>query len=187
MKVFSGKDNAQELRSKLLNTPFSAKVIRHPSTKPIGGYKRKWFTLWLLPVATPSYELLSKMKVLLKFKTGEEFIFVIPKGFVTDFASIPRLLWSMYPPDGKHRGGAIPHDMGYAIKAYKRLMDEMFKQLLRSEKVDDSVVNIFFSAVNWFGFSAYKNRSKRSIEKASKLFIDNNNLDTVYLFLGDER
>jgi len=187
VKVFSGKDNAQEIRSRLLSTHFSAKVIRHPSTKPIGGYKRKWFTLWLLPVATPSYELLSKMKVLLTFETGEQFIFVIPKGFVTDFASIPRLLWFMYPPDGKHRGGAIPHDMGYAVHGFKSLMDEMFKQLLKSEKVEKSVVNIFFGSVNWFGSFAYKNRSKSSIEKASKLFMDSNNLDTVYLFLGDKK
>ena len=38
---------------------------------------------------------------------------VFPKGFVTDFASIPRLLHPMILPDGALYLGAIPHDFGY--------------------------------------------------------------------------
>ena len=35
----------------------------------------------------------------------------IPKGFVFDFASIPRLFWRLFPPaTGKHRLAALVHD-----------------------------------------------------------------------------
>lgn len=38
----------------------------------------------------------------------------IPKGFVTDFASIPRGLWNLFPPAaGKHSKAAVVHDAIY--------------------------------------------------------------------------
>lgn len=44
---------------------------------------------------------------------GEQFI-EVPKGFVTDFASIPRGLWNIYPPAaGKHSKPAVVHDWLY--------------------------------------------------------------------------
>ena|GEM_PF-719504 len=38
---------------------------------------------------------------------------VVPAGFVTDLASIPRLVWSFYPPDGPWVKAAIIHDFLY--------------------------------------------------------------------------
>ncbi len=38
---------------------------------------------------------------------------VVPKGFVTDGASIPRILWPIIPPFGPLLEGAILHDFGY--------------------------------------------------------------------------
>ena len=37
----------------------------------------------------------------------------VPVGFVTDFASIPRIFWSVLPPDGKYTHPAIVHDYLY--------------------------------------------------------------------------
>lgn len=41
---------------------------------------------------------------------------VVPAGFVTDFASIPRALWSIFPPLGPWARPAIVHDFLYATK-----------------------------------------------------------------------
>ena len=38
---------------------------------------------------------------------------LIPKGFETDLASIPRFLWPIIAPMGDLRYGSIPHDFGY--------------------------------------------------------------------------
>ena len=38
----------------------------------------------------------------------------VPKGFVTDFASIPRGLWNLWPPaSGKYAKAAVVHDVLY--------------------------------------------------------------------------
>lgn len=34
----------------------------------------------------------------------------VPAGYVTDFASVPRLFWIMFPPDGKYTKAAVIHD-----------------------------------------------------------------------------
>jgi hypothetical protein len=40
---------------------------------------------------------------------------IIPKGFVTDFASVPRVMWSIpgFSPTGPLLCGSIAHDFGY--------------------------------------------------------------------------
>ncbi|WP_353721348.1 DUF1353 domain-containing protein [Dyadobacter sp. 676] len=38
---------------------------------------------------------------------------VIPAGYRTDFATIPRLLWPLMPPHGRMANAAIAHDYAY--------------------------------------------------------------------------
>ncbi|MET3665187.1 DUF1353 domain-containing protein [Caulobacter sp. 1776] len=40
----------------------------------------------------------------------------VPKGFVTDLASIPRAVWILLPPDGPWVKGAVIHDFLYATR-----------------------------------------------------------------------
>jgi hypothetical protein len=35
----------------------------------------------------------------------------IPEGMITDFASIPRVLWSILPPFGRYSQAAVVHDL----------------------------------------------------------------------------
>jgi hypothetical protein len=37
-------------------------------------------------------------------------IVVVPRGFVSDGASVPRAMWSIYPPFGKYLEAAVVHD-----------------------------------------------------------------------------
>lgn len=37
----------------------------------------------------------------------------VPKGFVTDFASVPRGLWNLFPPTGSYGMAAVVHDYLY--------------------------------------------------------------------------
>lgn len=37
----------------------------------------------------------------------------VPEGFFTDFASVPRGLWNILPPDGQHTQAAVLHDFLY--------------------------------------------------------------------------
>jgi hypothetical protein len=43
---------------------------------------------------------------------------IVPTGFKTDFASIPRGLWNILPPVGKYDAGAVCHDLLYREGAF---------------------------------------------------------------------
>lgn len=171
----------------LLKKEFDVVIQKTPKTKPIGGYERKWFTLWLLPVAKIQYRLESDMVLLITFKNEEKFTFVIPKGFICDFASIPRLFWSIYPPDGNHRYPSIPHDMGYKAEIMREFMDRLFKKLLAKSDTPKQVQRVFYSNVSLFGRFVYMGHKKEEVEKARELFIDANTKESVKLFLGVEK
>ena len=40
-------------------------------------------------------------------------VFSIPEGYRTDFASVPRWLWSLVPPHGKMANASVVHDFVY--------------------------------------------------------------------------
>ena len=40
----------------------------------------------------------------------------VPREFLTDFASIPRIFWTVLPPDGKYTGAAVIHDYLYSLR-----------------------------------------------------------------------
>jgi hypothetical protein len=45
-------------------------------------------------------------------KTSPDFI-EVPVGFITDFASVPRILWVLLPPTGSYGKAAVIHDWLY--------------------------------------------------------------------------
>src|SRR5262245_43933742 len=45
-------------------------------------------------------------------------VLTVPAGFPTDFASIPRGLWTILPPVGKYDAGAVCHDKLYRDGAF---------------------------------------------------------------------
>lgn len=51
-------------------------------------------------------------------------VITVPAGFVTDFASIPRGLWNIFPPLGPWSRAAIIHDFLYATKGTGRWAPE---------------------------------------------------------------
>lgn len=57
----------------------------------------------------------------------------VPKGFITDFASVPRLLWSVFPPMGRYSRAAVIHDWLYSnSKTCSRfLADAIFRDAMK--------------------------------------------------------
>src|SRR5688572_10892672 len=57
----------------------------------------------------------------------------IPAGFVTDFASIPRALWWLYPPTGRWGRAAVIHDWLYRKQTRSRAeADAIFLEGMRA-------------------------------------------------------
>ncbi len=56
----------------------------------------------------------------------------VPEGFVTDYASVPRLLWSIFPPAGEYKRAAVVHDYLCTTKTCSRFMaDAVFREAMR--------------------------------------------------------
>lgn len=83
----------------------------------------------------------------------------VPKGFVTDGASIPgfaQALTGWHPWDEPQRWGAIVHDWLYCCAGVdKAFADEAFRALLRSAGADAFRTEVMYLAVRLFGGHAY--------------------------------
>jgi hypothetical protein len=51
---------------------------------------------------------------------NSEDIVTVPSGFVTDFASVPRVFWKILPKWGKYGNAAVIHDYLYVTKERSR-------------------------------------------------------------------
>lgn len=108
-----------------------------------------------------------------KWKNLEEFeyhigtypsdnIIVVPEGFVTNFASIPRLFWPVISPVDDHGKAAVVHDYCYYYAPYDRkLCDYIFREALTVLNVKPWKVWCMYKLVRWFGWLAWWNHRKR--------------------------
>ena len=70
----------------------------------------------------------------------------IPEGFHTDLASVPRILWSLYPPyDPQYAAAAVLHD---ALRKWRGETGERF-----DEATSDA---IFYEAMKILGVPRWK-------------------------------
>ena len=46
----------------------------------------------------------------------------VPKGFITDFASVPRIFWAILPPWDKYGKAAVLHDYLYHSRKFIRIL-----------------------------------------------------------------
>lgn len=87
-----------------------------------------------------------------------EEVITVPKGFKTDFASIPRFFHRLLPKNGKHDAAAVVHDWLYAT-AYtdKETADLVFLEAMEAIGVSLWKRQTMYRAVKWFGFAAWNN------------------------------
>lgn len=84
--------------------------------------------------------------------------YVIPAGFETDLASIPRLLWSLYAPnDSETVSAAILHDWLYCCvkNITRKEADLIFYQALIDNNAGYYKAFKYYIAVRVFGKSAF--------------------------------
>lgn len=105
----------------------------------------------------------------LEYQAGADLneLIIVPPGFVTDLASVPRAVWSFYPPDGPWAKAAIIHDFLYATKGtgewhkhrgitravpYSRKeADDILKEAMADRKVGNWEQVVIWSSVRFGG------------------------------------
>jgi hypothetical protein len=104
------------------------------------------------------YELCQPLVVHLQLESAAGGIRVkVPKGYRTDFASVPRPLWPLFPPFGRYARAAIVHDYLYSTNACSRfLADCLFRELMFHLKVPTHRRVIMYYAVRGFGWIGWR-------------------------------
>lgn len=76
----------------------------------------------------------------------------VPPGFVTDFASIPRIFWSVLRPDGEYAYAAVVHDYLYWTQTRSREeADHIFKMAMEDFEIGVSKADVIYNAVRLGG------------------------------------
>lgn len=99
--------------------------------------------------------------VLLSDLEFKEFGVTVPAYFSSDFASVPRFAWSVFPPIGRYAKAAVLHDYIYRTPSAgftRAQADEMFRLQMKSDGVGQPKRDILFLAVRIFGASSWKRR-----------------------------
>lgn len=88
--------------------------------------------------------------------------YTVPEGFVTDFASIPRPLWPIYPKTGRYQLAAVVHDFLYWEQSTTRKeADQIFLEGMKESEVPTKDRSIIYSAVRGGGESAWKKNKEQ--------------------------
>jgi hypothetical protein len=86
---------------------------------------------------------------------------LVPKGFVTDLASIPRVFWSLLRPDGEYAYSAIIHDYMYWMQNTSReTSDQVFRLGMQDFDIDSATVLTIYEAVRLGGKAAWEENKR---------------------------
>jgi hypothetical protein len=76
----------------------------------------------------------------------------VPVGFLTDFASVPRPFWWLFPTWGRYGNAAVIHDYCYWLQSIsRRRADQVFLEAMGVLGVGRITRAVLFSAVRVFG------------------------------------
>lgn len=88
---------------------------------------------------------------------------VVPKDFVTDLASIPRILWPIWSPNKANTiSAAVIHDYMYLMPngRSRKDVDDIFYQILVNNGLDTTVATKYWLAVRLFGSKYFDPKDK---------------------------
>jgi len=60
---------------------------------------------------------------------------VVPRGYISNHASVPRGLWNLLPPSGTHTPAAVVHDFLCDSEVDLSLADQIFNQVMKETGV----------------------------------------------------
>lgn len=84
-------------------------------------------------------------------------VITVPAGFRTDFASVPRVLWTIVPPVGLYGKAAVVHDYLYILQDRTRLeADRIFLEAMEVLGVPKIQRTLMYQAVRLGGGGGWR-------------------------------
>lgn len=97
-------------------------------------------------------------------RAGDEI--VIPAGFRTDLASIPRAFHWLIPVNGRHRAAAILHDYLFVVQTLTRAeTDALFLEAMTDSGVSWAQRSAMYAAVRAGGWPAWRCNTRQLAER----------------------
>ncbi len=94
----------------------------------------------------------------------------VPKGFVTDLASVPRIFFSALRPDGEYAYAAVVHDYLYWTQARSRdEADDILKIAMEDFKVGSVKVGAIYTAVHLLGKAAWNGNAEKKAQGEKRI------------------
>ena len=93
-------------------------------------------------------------------------VITVPKGYITDLASIPWIAQCIIPKLGKQNRSSVVHDYLYEVgsingkKITREIADKIYFGLMKSRKVSAWNRHIQYRALRMFGFIAWNKYKK---------------------------
>ena len=104
---------------------------------------------------------LTKDMVVFSHRIG---VTIIPAGFVTDMASVPRGFWNLFPPTGPYAKAAVYHDYLYQLGSVSRAdADREFVEGMRALGVCWITRMAMWAALRLFGWKAWDEYTNQRI------------------------
>lgn len=99
----------------------------------------------------------------------------VPKGFITDFASIPQPLWSLgLSPHGQYSRAAVVHDYLYWTQACSRdQADRLLVVAMKESSVGMFDETAIYTAVSKFGWKAWRSNQQERKKRLPKVLPEN--------------
>lgn len=83
-------------------------------------------------------------------------LIIVPEGYETDFASVPRLPFAYLVAGGRAPKSATLHDFLYSIRAGREYADDVFLAAMKAEGVGSIIRRLMYLAVRLGGGSRYE-------------------------------
>jgi hypothetical protein len=104
-----------------------------------------------------------KMGGRFRFLSEEHGLITVPKNFITDGASIPRIFWPIMSPSGEYFEAAIIHDFLYSLCGNKyqltrKQADDIFNEGMKELGVKPRTRLTIYWAVRICGWYPYKKK-----------------------------
>jgi hypothetical protein len=94
----------------------------------------------------------------------------VPKGFVTDLASIPPIFFSALRPDGEYAYAAVVHDYLYWTQTRSRdEADDILKMAMEDFQVGTLRVGAIYTAVRLAGKSAWSGNAEKKAQGEQRI------------------
>ena len=100
------------------------------------------------------YELIEELSYYRE--SNKDDIIIIPKGFIFDGATVPRIFWTIIPPLGRYTRAACLHDYLIDVKWRKEKVitrkeaDIIFLESMKAIKVNKLLAYTMYSAVRFY-------------------------------------